>query len=143
MITKRKRKPFIEENAIGQYIRMSPHKARRIIDQIRGRSYETALMILDFIPYRARHPILKLVYSAASNGNHNKDFDKTSLFISKAEVTEGTTIKRLKPRARGQSYLIKRPTCHITIVVETSDEYEFRPFWYQEEEPRRKKFIFF
>nr|YP_010620417.1 ribosomal protein L22 [Cicca acida]WAX37393.1 ribosomal protein L22 [Cicca acida]WJJ69811.1 ribosomal protein L22 [Cicca acida] len=141
MITKRKRKPFIQENAIGQYIRMSPHKARRIIDQIRDCSYEDALMILDFMPYRARHPIIKLVYSAASNGNHNKDFDKTSLVISKAEVNEGTTIKRLKPRARGRSYLIKRPTCHITIVVTTLDEYEFRPFWYQE--PRRKKFIFF
>nr|MBN8156834.1 50S ribosomal protein L22 [Vibrio vulnificus] len=122
---------------------MSPHKARRIIDQIRGRSYEVALMILNFIPYRARHPILKLVYSAASNGNHNKDFDKTSLFISKAEVNEGTTIKRLKPRARGRSYLIKRPTCHITIVVETSDEYEVRPYWDKEEKPRKKKFIFF
>nr|WQT71308.1 ribosomal protein L22 [Cathetus clarkei] len=141
MIRKRKRKPFLEVYALGQYIRMSAHKARRIIDQIRGRSYEEALMILELMPYRACHPILKLVYSAASNGNHNKGFNKGSLVISKAEVNEGTIIKRLKPRARGRSYLIKRPTCHITIVLTTLDEYEYRPFWYQE--PRKKKFFFF
>nr|YP_010620501.1 ribosomal protein L22 [Kirganelia reticulata]WAX37562.1 ribosomal protein L22 [Kirganelia reticulata] len=142
MIRKRKRKPFIQENAIGQFIPMSAHKARRITDQLRGCVYEEALRILEFLPYRARHPILKLIYSAASNANHNKDIDKTSLVITKAEVNEGTTIKRLKPRARGRSYLIKRPTCHITIVVTTRDKYEFLPYWYQEPK-KRKKFIFF
>nr|YP_009673334.1 ribosomal protein L22 [Entandrophragma caudatum]QDF42735.1 ribosomal protein L22 [Entandrophragma caudatum] len=108
-------KKKVEVYALGQHICMSAHKARRVIDQIRGRSYEETLMILELMPYRACYPIFKLVYSAAANGIHNLSFNEASLFIIKAEVNEGTAAKRLKPRARGQSYLIKRPTCHITI----------------------------
>nr|YP_010601748.1 ribosomal protein L22 [Shivparvatia glanduligera]WAM61324.1 ribosomal protein L22 [Shivparvatia glanduligera] len=103
--------------ALGQYIPMSVHKARRVIDQIRGRSYEETLMILELMPYRACYPIFKLIYSAASNASHNKGFNKADLIIFKAEVNKGTTMKKLKPQARGRSYLIKRPTCHITIVL--------------------------
>nr|YP_009000053.1 ribosomal protein L22 [Silene conoidea]AGZ18044.1 ribosomal protein L22 [Silene conoidea] len=103
--------------ALGQYISMSAHKARRVIDQIRGRSYEETLMILELMPYRACYPIFKLIYSAASNASHNKGFNKADLVIFKAEVNKGTTMKKLKPQARGRSYLIKRPTCHITVVL--------------------------
>lgn len=104
--------------ASGQYIPMSVDKARRVIDQIRGRSYEDSLIMLELMPYRACYPILKLIYSAAANADHNKGFNKTNLFITKAEVNKGTTMKKLKPRARGRSYMIKRRTCHITIVLE-------------------------
>ena len=106
-----------EVYALGQHISMSAHKARRVIDQIRGRSYEETLMILELMPYRACYPILKLVYSAAANANHNMGFNKANLIISKAEVNEGTTVKKLKPRARGRGFPIKRTTCHITIVL--------------------------
>lgn len=101
----------------GQYISMSVDKARRVIDQIRGRSYEETLMILELMPYRACYPIFKLIYSAAANARHNRRFKKANLIISKAEVNKSTTMKKLKPRARGRSYLIKKPTCHITIVL--------------------------
>jgi large subunit ribosomal protein L22 len=110
--------PDVEVYALGQYIRMSAHKARRVIDQIRGRTYEETLMILELMPYRACYPIFKLVYSAAANASHNMGFNETALIISQAEVNEGTIIKKLKPRARGRSYPIKRPTCHITIVLQ-------------------------
>nr|QHN53711.1 ribosomal protein L22 [Pipturus arborescens] len=116
---------YTEVCAIGQYISMSAHKARRVIDQIRGRSYAETLLILELMPYRACYPILKLVYSAASNGFHNQRFNEASLIISKAQVTEGKTGKKLKPRARGRGYPIKRPTCHISIVLkdlEAEDE---------------------
>nr|QBC70303.1 ribosomal protein L22 [Talinum paniculatum]QBC70388.1 ribosomal protein L22 [Talinum paniculatum] len=103
--------------ALGQYIPMSAHKARRVIDQIRGRSYEETLMILELMPYRACYPIFKLIYSAAANASHNKGSNKADLMIYRAEVNKGTTMKKLKPQARGRSYLIKRPTCHITIVL--------------------------
>jgi len=109
--------------ALGQYISMSAHKARRVIDQIRGRSYEETLMILELMPYRACYPIFKLIYSAASNANHNKGFNKTDLILFKAEVNKGTTMKKLKPQARGRSYLIKKPTCHITIVLKDTTYY--------------------
>nr|YP_009419443.1 50S ribosomal protein L22 [Ternstroemia gymnanthera]ASM45838.1 50S ribosomal protein L22 [Ternstroemia gymnanthera] len=113
MLKKRKSEVY----ALGQHISMSAHKARRVIDQIRGRSYEETLMILELMPYRACYPIFKLVYSAAANASYNMGSDETNLIISKAEVNEGTTVKKLKPRARGRSYSIKRPTCHISIVV--------------------------
>jgi large subunit ribosomal protein L22 len=103
--------------ALSQHIFMSAHKVRRAIDQIRGRSYEETLMLLELMPYRACYPILKLVYSAAANARHNLGFNEENLVISKAEVNESHTLKRLKPRARGRSYAIKRPTCHIRIVL--------------------------
>nr|UEX91993.1 ribosomal protein L22 [Trientalis europaea]BDY11305.1 ribosomal protein L22 [Trientalis europaea] len=120
MIKKNKNKIY----ALGQHISMSAHKARRVIDQIRGRSYEETLMILELMPYRASYSIFKLVYSAAANASDNMGSDETNLIICKAEVNEGTTVKKLKPRARGRSYPIKRPTCHITIGVKDISLYE-------------------
>nr|QHH22670.1 ribosomal protein L22 [Hylotelephium ewersii] len=114
--------------ALGQHIPMSAHKARKVVDQIRGRSYEETLMILELMSYRACYPIFKLVYSAAANASHNRNFKKGELIISKAEVNEGTTVKKLKPRARGRGYPIKRPSCHITIVlkdISLAEEYDY------------------
>jgi len=87
-------------------------------------------MILELMPYRACYPIFKLVYSAAANGIHNLGFNEARLVIIKAEVNEGTASKRLKPRARGRSYLIKRPTCHISIVLReiSLDEYVYSDY---------------
>nr|YP_009669608.1 ribosomal protein L22 [Oxalis drummondii]ADD30289.1 ribosomal protein L22 [Oxalis latifolia]QCW94893.1 ribosomal protein L22 [Oxalis drummondii] len=124
MIKNRKKNSYIEVYALGQHIPMSPHKAQRVIDQIRERSYEETLMILELMPYRACYPILKLVYSVAANASHNMGFDETNLVISKAEVNEGTTVKKLKPRARGRSYPIKRSTCHMTIALKDISLYE-------------------
>nr|YP_009696199.1 ribosomal protein L22 [Kissenia capensis]QEJ83012.1 ribosomal protein L22 [Kissenia capensis] len=126
MLKKRKREVY----ALGQHIPMSAHKARRVIDQIRGRSYEETLMILELMPYRACYPIFKLVYSAAANASYNLGSNEGNLVISKAEVNEGTTVRKLKPRARGRSYPIKRPTCHITIEVKdiSLDEYIERDY---------------
>nr|QTW90220.1 ribosomal protein L22 [Corydalis saxicola] len=107
----------VEVYTLGQHIRLSAHKARRVIDQIRGRSYTDTLLILKLMPYRACVPILKLVSSAAANARHNMRLKTTDLIISKAEVNRGTIRKKLKPRARGHSYPIKRTTCHITIVL--------------------------
>ena len=56
--------------AVAKYIRMSPHKIRRVIDQIRGRSYQEALMILEFLPYNAGGPIWQVIHSAAANAKH-------------------------------------------------------------------------
>nr|YP_009826020.1 ribosomal protein L22 [Wolffia globosa]QIV68210.1 ribosomal protein L22 [Wolffia globosa] len=114
MITKNSTRT--EVKALAQNIHMSPFKARRVIDQIRGRSYEETLMILELMPYRAAFSILKLVYSAAANAN-NLGLNEADSFISQAEVNGGTVLKRLRPRARGRSYRIKRPTCHIKIVL--------------------------
>nr|YP_007026178.1 ribosomal protein L22 [Apopellia endiviifolia]AFU88888.1 ribosomal protein L22 [Apopellia endiviifolia]WIA67771.1 ribosomal protein L22 [Apopellia endiviifolia]WKW94980.1 ribosomal protein L22 [Apopellia endiviifolia] len=103
--------------ALAKHIRMSPHKVRRVVNQIRGRSYEQALMILEFMPYRACNPILKILSSAAANASNNFGLSKTSLFISEIQVNKGTFLKRFQPRAQGRGYPIHKPTCHITIVM--------------------------
>nr|UTM96190.1 ribosomal protein L22 [Medinilla sp. Lin681] len=127
---RRRRNPYRKVYALGQHISLSAHKARRVIDQIRGCSYEQILTILELMPYRVCYPILKLVYSAAANASHNWDFQKTNLVISKAEVSKGTTVKKLKPRARGRGYPIKRTACHIRIVLQDTSWYE----WYEYEQ---------
>nr|YP_010139215.1 ribosomal protein L22 [Garcinia paucinervis]QQK54594.1 ribosomal protein L22 [Garcinia paucinervis]QXF60395.1 ribosomal protein L22 [Garcinia paucinervis] len=121
----KKKKKNTEVYALSQHIHMSAHKARRIIDQIRGRSYEETLMILELMPYRACYPIFKLVYSAAANASHNMGFNETNLVISQAEVNGGSTAKRIKPQARGRNFLIKKPTCHIIIVLRDNSFYEY------------------
>nr|YP_010760293.1 ribosomal protein L22 [Cuscuta volcanica]WEY30250.1 ribosomal protein L22 [Cuscuta volcanica] len=100
-----------------QNIAISADKARRVIDLIRGRSYEQALLILELLPYRAAYPIFKFVYSAASNASSTFTSKKENLFISKVEVNERPAVKKLKPQARGRSYPIKKATCHLTIVL--------------------------
>nr|ULQ68602.1 ribosomal protein L22 [Xyris capensis] len=100
-----------------QHINMSASKVRRVIDEIRGRSCEETLLILKskFMPYRACYLIFKLIYSAVSSNNIH--LNKVDLFISKAEVNKSTIGKRFRPRARGRSYMIKKPRCHITIEL--------------------------
>nr|YP_010343501.1 ribosomal protein L22 [Solanum thomasiifolium]UNZ86834.1 ribosomal protein L22 [Solanum thomasiifolium] len=107
------KKKKTEVYALGEHISMSADKARRVI-------------VLELMPYRACYAILKLVYSAAANASYNLGSSETNLVISKAEVNEGTIVKKLKPRARGRSFPIKRSTCHITIVmkdISLDDEY--------------------
>ncbi len=106
-----------EVKAIARYIRMSPRKVRRVLDQIRGRSYREALIILEFMPYRACEPILKLLRSAAANAEHNQGHDRASLVVSTAFADQGPTLRRYRPRAQGRAYQIRKPTCHITIAV--------------------------
>ncbi len=106
-----------EVKAIARYIRMSPHKVRRVLDQIRGRSYREALIILEFMPYRSCEPVLKVLRSAAANAEHNLGFDRASLVVSTAYADQGPTLKRFRPRAQGRAYQIRKPTCHITIAV--------------------------
>ena len=107
--------------AVAKYIRMSPNKVRRVLDQIRGRSYQDALMILEFLPYDAVGPIWRVMHSAATNAKHNYKLDKRKLIIDKAFVNEGPKLKRIRPRAQGRAYKILKPTCHITVVVKTTN----------------------
>ena len=115
------KKKKTEVYALGQHISMSADKARRVIDQIRGRSYEETLMILELMPYRACYPIFKLVYSAAANAKHNYGLDKKKLIIEKIFADEGPKLKRIRPRAQGRAYKILKPTCHITVIMKETN----------------------
>nr|YP_010933421.1 ribosomal protein L22 [Streptosarcina arenaria]YP_010933521.1 ribosomal protein L22 [Streptosarcina costaricana]WKT08867.1 ribosomal protein L22 [Streptosarcina arenaria]WKT08969.1 ribosomal protein L22 [Streptosarcina costaricana] len=112
------RAPNRTVKATARNVMMSPHKVRKVLDQVRGRPYEEALMILKFMPYRACEPILKTVYSAAANAKHNLGLNKSKLFITEARADEGFRLKRFQPRAQGRGFPIRKPTCNITILVQ-------------------------
>ena len=106
--------------AVAKYVRMSPQKVRRVLNQLRGRSYQEALMILEFLAYSAVAPIWQVVHSAAANAEHNYGLDKKKLIIAESYADEGPRLKRIRPRAQGRAYAIVKPTCHITIVLKAS-----------------------
>lgn len=103
--------------AVAKYVRMSPRKVRRVLDQIRGKSYREALIILEFMPYKACEPIIKVLRSAVANAEHNNGLDPADLVISEAFADAGPTLRRFRPRAQGRAYQIRKPTCHIIIAV--------------------------
>ena len=111
------KKYIIETKAVGRYIRISSRKVRRVLNQIRGKSYLQALMLLEFMPYRACGPIWQVIYSAAANAEHNLNLKKENLIISQAFADQGPVLKRFRPRAQGRGYRIRKPTCHINITV--------------------------
>nr|YP_010152930.1 chloroplast 50S ribosomal protein L22 [Olisthodiscus luteus]QQW50591.1 chloroplast 50S ribosomal protein L22 [Olisthodiscus luteus] len=100
-----------------KYIRTSQSKVKRILKQLHNRSYQEALMILEFMPYRACLPIFVALQSAAANAKQNYNLEKQDLVIHEAFVTKGPYLKRFRPRAQGRAYKIYKPTCHITISV--------------------------
>mgnify|MGYP001387298798 FL=1 len=106
-----------EAKAFGRYIRMSPNKVRRVLNQIRGKKYKDALMLLEFMPYRACGPVWQVIYSAAANAQNNLNIDKDNLYISEAFADQGPVLRRFRPRAQGQGYEIRKPTCHISITL--------------------------
>ena len=110
-----------------KHIRITPMKARRVVNTIRGKQATEALAILKFAPQAASTPIYKLVASAVANAKVKADaanilFDEDDLIISQASVDEGPTLKRFMPRAQGRAFQILKRTSHITIVVATPDE---------------------
>ena len=106
--------------AHGRFIRGSASKVRRVLDQIRGRSYREALILLEFMPYRSTGPITKVLRSAVANAEHNMGLDPATLVISQASADMGPSMKRYRPRAQGRAYAIKKQTCHISIAVAPS-----------------------
>lgn len=106
-----------EVKATARYILMSPFKVRRVLDQIRGRSYREALILLEFMPYRACGPILKVLRSAVANAEHNEGHTPTDLIITQAYADQGPVLKRFRPRAQGRAFARRKPSCHITIAV--------------------------
>jgi len=108
--------------AHGKFVRGSVSKVRRVLDQIRGRTYRDALIMLEFMPYRSTGPITKVLRSAVANAEHNLGMDPTSLVIASATADMGPSLKRYRPRAQGRAFAIKKQTCHISISVAQSIE---------------------
>ena len=109
-------------SATARYVRVTPMKARRVIDLVRGKSVSEALAILKYAPQGAAEPVAKVVASAAANAENNFGLDPRTLVISEAYANEGPTMRRYQPRAQGRAFQIRKRTCHITVVVESQKE---------------------
>ncbi|GCD93905.1 50S ribosomal protein L22 [Embleya hyalina] len=107
----------MEARAQARYIRVTPMKARRVVDLIRGMNAAEAQAVLRFAPQAASEPVGKVLDSAIANAGHNHNLDTNNLYVSSAYVDEGPTLKRFRPRAQGRAYRIRKRTSHITVVV--------------------------
>jgi large subunit ribosomal protein L22 len=104
--------------AVARYVRISPTKARRMVNLVRGLPAQEALTVLQFAPQAASEQVYKVLASAIANAENNERLDPDALLVSEAYVDEGPTLKRFRPRAQGRAYRIFRRTCHITMAVE-------------------------
>jgi large subunit ribosomal protein L22 len=107
----------MEARAQARYVRVTPMKARRVIDLIRGMNAADAQAVLKFAPQAASEPIGKVLDSAIANATNNHAMDARGLVVSAAYVDEGPTMKRIRPRAQGRAYRIRKRSSHITVIV--------------------------
>src|SRR6201993_1341989 len=111
--------------AKARFVRVSPTKARRVIDLVRGKSVAEALDILRWAPQAASLPVAKVIASAAANAQNNDGLDPATLVVASVYADDGPTAKRIRPRAQGRAFRIRKRTSHLTVVVES------RPATYQ------------
>ncbi|MEO6473051.1 MAG: 50S ribosomal protein L22 [Aeromicrobium sp.] len=104
--------------AVDRFVRITPQKARRVIDLVRGLPVDEALPLLKFAPQAAAENVYKLVASATANAETTEGLDRSTLVISKIQVDEGPTMKRWRPRAKGAANRILKRSSHITVVVQ-------------------------
>ncbi|BBX34998.1 50S ribosomal protein L22 [Mycolicibacterium mageritense DSM 44476 = CIP 104973] len=105
--------------AKARFVRVSATKARRVIDLVRGKSVEEALDILRWAPQAASEPVAKVIASAAANAQNNEGLDPATLVVATVYADEGPTAKRIRPRAQGRAFRIRKRTSHITVIVES------------------------
>ncbi len=101
-----------------RFVRISPRKARKAVDLIRGKGVEEASNLLVLSPRKSARIVKKVLDSAIANANANYSMDVDNLFVKRAFVDEGATMKRFMPRAMGRATQILKRTSHITIVLD-------------------------
>jgi large subunit ribosomal protein L22 len=106
-------------SAQARFVRVSASKARRVIDLVRGKPVAEALDILRWAPQAASEPVAKVIASAAANAQNNDGLDPTTLVVATIHADEGPTAKRIRPRAQGRAFRIRKRTSHITVIVES------------------------
>ena len=112
----------MEVRAQARYVRVSPRKARIVVDLVRGKSVTQAQEILRFTNRGIAETVEKVLNFAVANAEHNNHLRAESLVVKKAYVDEGPTMKRIRPRAKGSAARIRKRTSHITIVVAPREE---------------------
>ena len=107
----------MEAKAYLNYVRISPRKVCIVLDLIRGKDVKLAKAILEHTPKAACEPLLKLLKSAVANAENNHDMDSTKLYVAAGSVSQGPTLKRIRPRAQGRAFRINKKTSHITLIL--------------------------
>ncbi|MGH3446404.1 MAG: 50S ribosomal protein L22 [Nocardioidaceae bacterium] len=107
--------------AVARFVRVTPMKARRVVDLVRGEPVDDALATLQFAPQLASDTVFKLLESAVVNATTGEGLERGDLVVSKAMVDEGPTMKRFRPRAQGRATRVLKRTSHITLVVQPAD----------------------
>jgi large subunit ribosomal protein L22 len=107
----------LSARSTARFVRITPQKARRMVDLIRGLPAVEAQTVLRFAPQAASEPVGKVLASAIANAENNHGMNTDALVVSAAYVDEGPTLKRFRPRAQGRAYRIRKRTSHITVVV--------------------------
>ena len=111
----------MEAKAIAKTVRITPRKARLVVDLIRNKDVAEAKAILKFTNKQACEVVLKVLNSACANAEHNYNMDAGNLYVSECFVCPGPTLKRIMPRAKGSADRILKRTSHVTIVVKERD----------------------
>jgi large subunit ribosomal protein L22 len=104
--------------AVARFVRVTPMKARRVVDMVRGQRVDDALATLRFAPQAAAENVYKLLESAIANATTGEGLPRADLVVTKAMVDEGPTMKRFRPRAQGRAFRINKRTSHMTLVVQ-------------------------
>lgn len=112
----------MEVKALSRFVRISPKKARRVANMVRGMNAKQALSTLKFVPLRPAVYISKTIKSAIANAKNNYQMNEDLLYIKKIYVDQGPVMKRVFPRAMGRADIIRRPLSHITVFVEEKKE---------------------
>jgi large subunit ribosomal protein L22 len=107
----------IEVRAVTKYVRMSPEKAKRVVDMVRGKGVDEALSLLKFSTRAAADPVLKLIISAAANAEQNFGLSRGALYVARISADEAPTLKRGRFGARGRFKPILKRASHITVVL--------------------------
>ena len=99
------------------YIRIAPRKVQIVLDLIRNQPTDKAMAILKYTPKAACEPLMKLLKSAIANAENNNNMDISRLYVAECSVSQGPTLKRIRPRAQGRAFRINKKTSHITLVL--------------------------
>ena len=110
-----------ESRAYLKYVRISPRKVQIVLDLIRNKPANLAMAILKHTPKAACEPLEKLLKSAMANAETNHNMDITKLYVAECSVSQGPTLKRIRPRAQGRAYRINKKTSHITLVLKEAE----------------------
>ena len=107
----------MEARAKATFERIAPRKVKIVLDLIRNKPADEAMAILKFTPKAACEPVAKLLKSAMANAEANHDMDVSKLYVAECSVSQGPTLKRIRPRAHGRAFRINKKTSHINLVL--------------------------